>query len=156
MVEPGDGVPLLMSLPVLDGRVGDGAETGDGPVDLQGGVGGVGGGVQPDAVRGGPHLHRAAVTAQPVGGDTLVLPDVEAGDLLQDEGLVGGVAGQQDVGAGSGEEEVVVVPAGLAGRVALHQAAQVELPLSSQQLGGLGSNSGGVWTEKLFRSLTNS
>ena len=140
-----------MPLPVLDGRVGDGAETGDGPVDLQGGVGGVGGGVQPDAVGGCPHLHRVAVTAQPVGGDTLVVPDVVAGDLLQDEGLVGGVAGQQDVVAGRGEEQVVVVPAGLAGRVALHQAAQVELPLSPHQLCGLPSNSGGVWTQEFYK-----
>ena len=155
-MEPGDGVPLLMSLPVLDGGVGDGAETGDGPVDLHGGVGGVGGGVQTDGVGGGPHLQRPGVAAQPVGGHTLVLPGVLPGHVLQYEGLVGGVAGHQHVGAGRGEQEVVVVPAGLTGGVALHQAAEMELPLPAQQLRRPGLNSGAVWTVVIIITVIRS
>ena len=146
VVLPGDGVPLAIARPVLDGGVGDGDETGGAPVDLYRGVRVVGGGVKPDGVRSSHHLHSASVPAQTVGGDTLVLADVVLGHLLQYEGLVGGVAGQQDARARGGEEEVVVVPGSLTGRVTLHPAAQVELPLSTQQVSRLSLNTGTVYS----------
>ena len=71
-----DGVPLPIPRPVLDGGVGDGAETGDAPVDLHRGIRGVGEGVKYDPDWSPHHLQSPGILTQAVGGHTLVQSDV--------------------------------------------------------------------------------